>query len=59
VLNAQEAFAGELDGIGTRDSVSDTPDVPVGLPETGDRLAPSELVESAMPDGSIFTLTVR
>jgi hypothetical protein len=59
VRTAQEAFAAELDGTGTREGQSDELDASAETPEPEGRVTAGELVESAMPDGSIFSLTVR
>lgn len=59
VRTAQEAFAAELDGTSTRESQGDELDAPAETPEPEGQVTAGEPVESAMPDGSIFSLTVR
>jgi hypothetical protein len=63
VIAAQEAFAANLDGPNPGDEAGYDPearacDVP-SPPATGAQAVPGEHVESQMPDGSIFSLTVR
>jgi hypothetical protein len=53
VLTAQEEFATELDAIVLDEAAANEPKA------TADQLVPGVPVESVMPDGSIFSLTVR
>jgi len=59
VLAAQQAFAEKLDGIASDERAADKPEAPGSTPRASDPLVPGEPIESAMPDGSIFSLRVR
>jgi hypothetical protein len=63
VIAAQQAFAEDLDGLNPRDEAGYDPgdhDPQRAKPAaTGAQAVPGEHVESQMPDGSIFSLTVR
>jgi hypothetical protein len=59
VLAAQEAFARELDEITSSRGSADEPHASADSSESEEQLTSGEPIRSLMPDGSIFSLTVR
>jgi hypothetical protein len=59
VLAAQEAFAAELDGISSRQSAADELEASADSPDAVEQVVSGKTIGSVMPDGSIFSLTLR
>lgn len=59
ILTAQKTFARKLVRIAPKREGTDEPETSAGSLGTDDQLRPGNPVESAMPDGSIFSPAVR
>ena len=59
MLAAQEAFAAELDGIGSRQSTAEERNESADSLDAEEQVVPGQTIESVMPDGSILSLTLR